>query len=158
MKKSADSPGVYIPPPLIYAAIFAISVLLQKWIPIGNSFNHHSTVTITAGIICLLAGLVFSAPALRQFKTTKNTLILIRPANSLQTSGIYARSRNPMYVSLLFMYCGFAFLFGNYWTFLLFPVLVIIISRGVIVPEEKYLLRAFGNAYTEYKSKVRRWI
>jgi protein-S-isoprenylcysteine O-methyltransferase Ste14 len=51
-----------------------------------------------------------------------------------------------------------AFIFGNWWTLILFPVLIAVIHFRVILPEEKYLSRAFGNSYTEYKNKIKRWI
>ena len=157
MEKSSDSPGVFIPPPLFYAAVFALSVLIQNRIPIQSSFLQGTAGTVI-GLVCIITGLVFAAPALRQFVMTKNTVVLIKPASSLQTGGIYARSRNPMYIGLLFLYIGLALRFGNSWTFLLLPVLILLITRLVIIPEEKYLLRAFGSLYTDYKKKVPRWL
>ena len=85
-------------------------------------------------------------------------MITIKSANSLQTDGVYAITRNPMYLGLLFLYTGIAFFAGNWWTFILIPMVVIIITTYVISREEKYLLDAFGQDYTSYKIKVRRWI
>ncbi|MEJ7683307.1 MAG: isoprenylcysteine carboxylmethyltransferase family protein [Segetibacter sp.] len=93
-----------------------------------------------------------------RFVNTKNTLVTIKPATSLVTSGIYSRSRNPTYLSLLLLYTGIALLFGNWWTIILVPVLAAIITLFIIKPEERYLERAFGKDYLEYKAKVRRWI
>ena len=64
---------------------------------------------------------MLAIPALRQFFKTKNTIVLIKPANSLQTTGIYSLTRNPMYLSLMLMYLGMAFIFGNWWTLFLAP-------------------------------------
>jgi protein-S-isoprenylcysteine O-methyltransferase Ste14 len=108
--------------------------------------------------VLIVIGFIFNLPALLQFAKTKNTLVTVKPANSLQTSGIYTVSRNPMYVSLLLFYAGLAFLVGNWWTMILLPALIIIVTYFVIRPEEKYLERAFGKIYVDYKEKVRRWI
>ena len=157
MENTKDSPGVFIPPPLFYVASFFLSVLLQKYFPISTSFFHSLMAGILGGI-CIVAGLFFSAPALGQFFRTKNTLVTIKPAASLQTNGIYSISRNPMYTGLVFIYLGLAFVAGNWWTIILLPVLVSLICYLVIFPEEEYLSRAFGESYDDYKKMVRRWI
>ena len=63
-----------------------------------------------------------------------------------------------MYLGLMFIYLGMAFIFGNWWTLFLIPVLIGLIYYFVIRREESYLQRAFGNDYIEYTKKVRRWI
>ena len=158
MKNKIDSPGVFIPPPLIYAGLFILSFFLQGYFAIRKAFFFHSRISIIIGVVFIIAGLAFSIPALHQFFKTKNTIVLIKPANSLQTSGIYSFSRNPMYLGLLLTYLGLAFIFGNWWTLFLIPILLAIVNYGIILPEERYLLRAFGNSFSEYKTKVRRWI
>lgn len=150
-------PGVHIPPPLIYAAFFLLSLWMQNLLPL-NSAAFHGTITKMAGVLMIALYLLFFIPALRRFILSKNTLITVRPANSLQTSGIYSFTRNPMYVSLVCLYCGLAMFFGNWWTFILLPLLVIVVQLYVIKKEEQYLQQAFGSSYYEYKRKVRRWI
>ena len=158
MKNIKDSPGVFIPPPLIYAAFFLLSFLLQGYFTIRSAFFFHSRVANIIGLIIIISGFIFAIPALRQFLKTNNTIILIKPANSLQTTGIYSFTRNPMYLSLLLIYLGMACIFGNWWTIFLIPLLIILITYRVILPEERYLARAFGDDYINYKKMVRRWI
>jgi protein-S-isoprenylcysteine O-methyltransferase Ste14 len=158
MDSSKDSPGVYVPPPLVYIACFLLSFLLQGYFTIRSAFFFHSVAANIIGLLIIISGLIFAVPALRQFFKTKNTIILIKPASSLQTTGIYSYTRNPMYLSLLLIYLGMAFIFGNWWTLFLIPVLVIVILYRIILPEERYLTRAFGDEYAAYKTKVRRWI
>jgi protein-S-isoprenylcysteine O-methyltransferase Ste14 len=158
MKVTKDSPGVYVPPPLLYAACFLISFLLQGYFTIRSAFFFHSKAANIIGLIIIIFAFMLAIPALRQFFKTKNTIVLIKPANSLQTTGIYSLTRNPMYLSLLLMYLGMAFIFGNWWTLILVPLLFILITYRIIMPEERYLARAFGEEYAAYKSRVRRWI
>ena len=157
LREKKDHPGVYVPPPLIYAIVFLFSVLVQRWIPLSTSFFKTQTAMII-GLILLATGLIFNIPALIQFIKTKNTIVTVKPATSLQTSGIYRLTRNPMYVSLLLFYAGIAFFIGNWWTVLLLPLLILVITFYVIRHEEKYLERSFGETYMEYKRRVRRWI
>jgi protein-S-isoprenylcysteine O-methyltransferase Ste14 len=156
MKKN-DHPAVYIPPPLIYVAFFFLSMLLQKISPFDNKWLKTTAATITGWTLIAL-GILLCLPALRQFKVSKNTLITIKPANSLQTTSIYSFSRNPMYLSLLLLYCGIAILKGNWWTLVLIPLLVAVIQIYVIKKEENYLQNAFGDEYNTYKKRVRRWM
>lgn len=157
MPVSEDSPGIYIPPPLIYVAIFFLSILVQQTWPLATSFFHTQTATII-GILFVIATLVVNVTAIRQFVRSKNTIVTIKAAHSLQTTGIYSRTRNPMYLGLVLLYTGLAFLTGNWWTLILLPFLVIVVDFFMIRPEEKYLERRFGNSYLEYRKKVRRWI
>lgn len=157
MPDAKDHPGIYVPPPIVYAGIFMLSILLQRLVPLPTPFFHKRAATI-AGILAIVTGIFFNLPAIRQFVKTKNTLVTVKPANSLQTTGIYALTRNQMYVSLLLFYTGLGCIVGNWWTMILLPLLVFCVSRFVIRREENYLTRAFGTLYTEYRSRVRRWI
>src|SRR5712671_4920701 len=109
MKNIKDNPGVFIPPPLIYVLVFVISFFLQGYFTIKRAFFFHSRSANILGLIFILTGFFFSVPAVRQFFKSKTSIVPIRPASSLQTSGIYSVSRNPMYLGLLCTYLGLAF-------------------------------------------------
>ncbi|HEY5325584.1 MAG TPA: isoprenylcysteine carboxylmethyltransferase family protein [Mucilaginibacter sp.] len=138
-------------------ATFLLSVLLQKLFFIDH-FIFQSLPFQIAAVVLILISLTFSIPALLQFIKTKNTVITIKPANSLQVSGVYSISRNPMYLGLLLLYGGLVFLAGNWWTIIFMPVLIIAVTLLIILPEERYLQREFGETYSLYKEKVRRWL
>lgn len=157
MKAKKDSPGVYPPPPLFYVVIFFISILLQRYIAISTDFFESSMINYLATLLIGL-GIVSLLPALIAFLKSKNTLVTILPAKSLQTKGIYSISRNPMYVGLLFIYMGIGCIKGNWWTFILIPLVIATVNQLVIIREEKYLERAFGQQYLDYKHHVRRWL
>lgn len=157
MKNKEDSPGVYIPPPLIYVLVFLGAIFIQKRISIDNSI-FHLQITKIAGVLFLVISLLFLITSLRQFYISKNTLVLIKPASSLQFDGIYSITRNPMYVGLALVYLGTSCFVGNWWNIILFPFLLLIVQAYIIKSEEKYLLRKFGKEYVVYKTKVRRWL
>lgn len=157
MKKQTDSPGVYIPPPIFYLLFFLLSIFLQRKIAMDD-FVFHLPLTKAIGISILAIALLFMITSLVTFFKSKNTLILIKPAASLQTKGIYNISRNPMYVGLAMVYLGITCLIGNWWNCIVFPLLIVLIQEYVIKREEKYLARAFGTPYYQYKKKVRRWL
>ena len=154
---TSKGPGVFIPPPLFYVLIFIAAVFIQKIIPITDKLFHLSATKV-AGAILLIVALFFLVKSLRQFFLTKNTLILIKPASSLQTTGIYGMTRNPMYVGLAIVYLGITCFIGNWWNIILFPVLFIIVQEYIIKREEKYLELEFGQGYSDYRRTVRRWL
>ena len=154
---TSKGPGVYIPPPLIYALTFIAAIYIQKKIPLSDTIFRMTALKIT-GVILLVIALFFLGKSLRQFRLTKNTAVLIKPASSLQTTGIYSISRNPMYVGLAILYVGITCFIGNWWHIVLFPLLLIIVQEYIIRREEKYLQLEFGQAYEAYKNKVRRWL
>ncbi|HEY6955601.1 MAG TPA: isoprenylcysteine carboxylmethyltransferase family protein [Flavisolibacter sp.] len=150
-------PGVYVPPPLIYLAFFVLSFLSQRLYPLDDRALHESIAKAFGSLLLLIYLLLFIS-ALRRFLLTKNTLVTIRPAHSLETSGIYSFTRNPMYLSLVFLYSGLGILIGNWWTLILLPVLIGVVQLYVINKEEQYLQDAFGMEYQSYKNAVRRWL
>lgn len=152
-----DHPGVYIPPPLIYVATFFASVFFQQRFPLDHSWFAAPGIKI-GGVSLIASGVLLLGTSFWRFLISKNTLIPIKPAVSLQTSGVYSISRNPMYLGLLLIYCGIAIFKGNLWTFMLTPIVVLIIQAYVIKKEEQYLIRAFGEKFVTYTKKVRRWI
>jgi protein-S-isoprenylcysteine O-methyltransferase Ste14 len=125
MLNTKDNPGVKVPPPLVYVATFFLSILIEKFLPFSKSFFFTLPAHLI-GFVFIVIGICISVPAVRQFIKSKNTLITVKAANNLQTTGIYTVSRNPMYSSLLVLYTGIAFLTGNWWTIMLLPVLFII--------------------------------
>ena len=152
-----DHPGVYVPPPLVYVATFFISIFCQRTYPLDHRWFAAPGIQIGGGTL-ITTGILLLITSFWRFLISKNTLIPIKPAQSLQTSGIYAFSRNPMYLGLLCLYVGIAIFKGNMWTIILAPVVILIIQAYVIKKEEQYLMRAFGEQYMTYAKKVRRWI
>jgi len=154
---SKDHPGVYIPPPLIYVAFFFLSVVLQRQWPFKSTFFDTARAPFIGWLLIAL-GFILIFPALRRFLVSKNTLITVKPAHSLQTTGVYTYTRNPMYMGLLLLYSGVALFQGNEWTFIVLPLLILVIRLYIIRKEENYLQRAFGEEYNAYRRRVRTWI
>jgi protein-S-isoprenylcysteine O-methyltransferase Ste14 len=73
----------------------------------------------------------------------------------LVRGGLYAFSRNPMYVAWTLGYLGVALVAGAVWPLVLLP-LVLVATQIVVVGEERSLEHRFGDAYRGYKASVRR--
>lgn len=71
---------------------------------------------------------------------------------------VYRFTRNPIYLGMAFMLIGFPLAFGNVWGIPLVAAFIPLMNNLVIRHEEAYLEKKFGEAYTGYKSRVRRWL
>ena len=80
------------------------------------------------------------------------------PATALVTDGPFRFSRNPLYLAFTLLYSGVAVVANALWAALPLPIILVVIQRGVIDREERYLERRFGTAYRQYKDGVRRWL
>jgi protein-S-isoprenylcysteine O-methyltransferase Ste14 len=150
-----DSPGVRVPPPVIYAAAFVLGLLLQAQFPLP--FLAQAVALGLGGVIAAV-GALFIATSIPTMLRGHGTLNTAGPSAALVISGPYRYSRNPMYLGLILLYGGLACTFAVVWALpLLFP-LVVYTQVGVIVPEEGYLNRAFGDTYHSYRTRVRRWL
>ncbi len=94
------------------------------------------------------------------FKMTRaGTNVDVRkPATKVITDGVYAYTRNPMYVSMVVFLIAMSVLLNNLWIMILIPAFIFILRKGVIEREELYLEGKFGDEYREYKNRVRRWL
>jgi protein-S-isoprenylcysteine O-methyltransferase Ste14 len=63
-----------------------------------------------------------------------------------------------MYLGMVSALIGTGLIFGTMGSWLPIPVFVWIIRNNFILGEERFLEQIFGRQYTDYKSKVRRWL
>jgi protein-S-isoprenylcysteine O-methyltransferase Ste14 len=104
------------------------------------------------------AALLLFALALREFRRAGTSVKPYEPTTALIRSGPFRVSRNPIYLSLSFFQLGIGLWTLNGWVVaLLVPVLAVMIP-GVIMREERYLERRFGDEYRRYKASVGRWM
>ena len=73
---------------------------------------------------------------------------------SIITTGIFAKIRHPMYLSLVIMYLGLVVGWGIFWMFVP-AVLFSAVTVCIAIEEERYLLQRFGDEYGEYLRRVR---
>jgi len=101
------------------------------------------------GLLIYLLGMLITIIATLNFATTS----VDKPV----TKGVYTFSRNPMYVgeSLINISISIACLS---WIFFLVAVVVAILEHNIVISEERFCLKKYGDAYREYMSRTSRWI
>jgi protein-S-isoprenylcysteine O-methyltransferase Ste14 len=61
-------------------------------------------------------------------------------------------------VGLTLLYCGLTLAFNTWWGFVLLLPVLMILHRGVVLREERYLEQKFGETYRQYCSRVGRYL
>lgn len=153
--KDFDSPGILLPPALLFVIAPSVGVLID-----GNllRWRHvlHGSQWIGVGIA--VAGLVLVATTLLLFGRNRTRPEPWEPADALVETGPYRLSRNPMYLGMAIISAGIALFFESVAAFVLLACVLVAIDRWVIAREESYLRRRFGAEYEAYQAKVRRWL
>ena len=146
-----------VPPPVVTAICGLLMWLVARYAPVGAfAFEAQRVLAIAIGV----AAFALMSLAAWQFARARTTVNPLHPERSsaLVTSGVFARSRNPMYLAMLVLLFAGGLWFGNWLAFALCPLFVLWINRFQIAPEEAALTRLFGEPFTAYCARVRRWI
>ena len=104
-----------------------------------------------AGVLLILPGMGVLLVCVRDFAVVgKGTLAPWDPPRRLVTTGLYARSRNPMYAGLLLLVAGIALAAGSTWVAAYGLILGAAFHLRVILYEEPRLRRGFGGEFDRY--------
>jgi len=144
-------------PPLVPLFFIGISWLINKTnfslnIPLDSQIQM-----IVAYVFMFCASLLFGF-SLYFFVKSKQNPEPHTPTNALYTKGIFRITRNPIYLGFLVAQVVVAIKLNNLYVLLTLPMVMIILTKWVIEPEETYLEELFGEQYLNYKQKVRRWL
>lgn len=149
-------PRTLILPPAPYAA-----AMLGGWWLDRNQLAlplDLGTLTRPLGWLAVGIGLALFAWTLWTFIHHRTTVNPYVAASSLCTGGPFRYSRNPIYLGDWFLLAGVSLLLATFWPLVFAPLIWIMIRFGVIRHEETHLEAKFGDAYRDYKTRVRRWI
>ena len=153
--RDSDSPGIFVPPPLMFAAAVAMGVMLDgNWLKRG----HVTHPIQLAGMAVAVAGLALILVSLGLFRRFKTRPEPWAPSSRLIATGLYRYSRNPMYLGMALLAVGVLIFCESLAGALFLAVVLVIIDRVVIAREEEYLSRRFGADYEGYRVRVRRWL
>ena len=157
-EKGATEKGanVRFPPPIVYL----ISILLGVAVPYVAAplrVPVQRYVTIAGGLAMVLAGFGLNISAWKWFQRTGQDPKPWMPTPELVFRGPYRYTRNPMYVGLTCLQIGVGLDLNNLWIVLLAAVSLLAVHFIAVKPEERYLTEKFGQNYTSYLAKVRRY-
>ena len=126
--------------------IFVISLTLCFFIGELISKEIYMPLLINLfGVFTLFMFIFIFIISIRMFFIHKEKLPPSTPTIKIIKTGIYSYSRNPIYVSFIGFQISMFLIFEN-------------VLYLVIIPEEKYLEKKFGEEYKRYKINVSRWL
>lgn len=142
-------------PPVWLLAFLGLGKLQVAVLPMGPA--PGGVIGLLAG--CLVGGgivlIVLAALELRKYSTT---IVPHQEAGVLVTSGIFKRTRNPIYLADLMLLAGFLLQWGAWLSLALVPILMWVLEKRFIIPEENRLRRKFRADFARYERRAGRWV
>lgn len=155
--KKEDAPGIHknVHPPIVATGFIIVGLVMGYLVP---ALAGMPPIVKNIGLGLTFIGLLCGVGAFLEFRKARTTLDPHGSVKALVKSGIYRFTRNPIYLGFLLMVIGFPLAYGSLWGLVVSPIFMATLSRLVIEKEEAYLEKKFKEEYTDYSSKVRRWL
>ena len=154
---NAETARVVARPPLLFLGALLLGFALDHLLPLTFPVPRTDLHRVIAGTLIAIGIAVF-AMSVRNFARAATPVQGTKVTRALVTTGLHGRSRNPIYVGMFLVYIGIGIGVRSSAIVILTLPLAIIIRYGVVAREEVYLEQRFGDAYRNYKARVRRWL
>lgn len=151
-----DHANVIALPPFIYLGALLLGIG-AKWL-LGGAIAPTSTGRLWIGVGLIIAGAGLEIWFARTLKRAGQDPNPNTTTPNIINDGPFRYSRNPAYVGLTALLSGLGLALDNPWILLSLVPTLCLMHYGVILREERYLERKFGDEYTSYKASVRRWL
>lgn len=144
-------------PPLAWVALLCAGTYALSLAPGLSHLPTYDTALFAIPTLCLAALLLIAASL--AFRRANTEFMPNSPTNSaLVTSGVFAVTRNPMYLGMVLICLAAALAAGRLPVFAA-PILMFAIANWVFIPfEEGKMRRQFGESFDAYCGRVRRWL
>ena len=146
-----------IPPPVLFLLCLIAGSIVHRWRPRAIA-AYPFEIGLGAGCVLIAIAFTFGSLAFREMRRHRTPIEPWEEPRRLVTSGPFRFSRNPLYVTLVASQLAIAIMVNSRWLLASAAMLVVLLDRIIIVREEAILGRMFGDAYRDYKVRVRRWL
>ncbi len=150
MMKWFDIPPVWLLMALVMT--WVVADVQPLWLRTGGP------LTDLLGGLLVGAGIVLILLAMAEMRKRQTTVIPHQEASHLVTTGIFKRSRNPIYLGDALILAGLALRWDAPIALILVPLFMFTITQRFILPEEDGLRRKFRAEFARYCEKTRRWL
>ncbi|MEM6824735.1 MAG: isoprenylcysteine carboxylmethyltransferase family protein [Pseudomonadota bacterium] len=148
--KALDIPPVWLALALILAWLQSRYLPVLRW--------QGGGMAEFVGNFLAVAGLVLMGLAIREFYKARTTPIPRRDPSALISTGVFAMTRNPIYLGDALLLSGLILRWEAALSLVLIPAFVWLIDQRFIRAEEARLRTVFGSDFEAYAAKVRRWV
>jgi protein-S-isoprenylcysteine O-methyltransferase Ste14 len=142
-------------PPTWLLLATLIMILLRIVAPVTVLLHLPWTA---AGVIPIAAGAALNLVADRQFKKLATTVKPFEASSEMVTDGAYRISRHPMYLGMVAIVIGIGIVLGAASPLVVPVLFALLMEIAFIQPEERMMNDQFGEAYRDYRHRVRRWL
>lgn len=149
---SSDAAAVRFPPPLIFLGFLLLGFLVDRVLDLPPL-----PLPWWIGAIVALAGAALEVVAFGLLRRAGEDPKPWVTTHQVVDTGIYAWTRNPMYLGMAIIQFGLALAFGTVMGALFTFVACGVVGATVIAREEAYLAAKFGTGYRAYAARVGRW-
>lgn len=153
---SIDKKDFLIPPFAVFY-FYIVFAAAFNFPTVSRQELIHSAIVSWIGVLLCLVGLLLLFLSLVSFGESFRVGIDPDHPDKLVTTGIFAFSRNPIYVGFGFVLLGQFLVFSN-WILLVYMVAAVWLFHRQVSREEKYLSSHYGRQYWEYCHRVRRYL
>lgn len=142
-------------PPVWLAACLGITCWLSETRPFGLAFGQD-WLGLPGGLL-VGAGVLLIGLAVIELRKWRTTLMPGETPSHLVQSGIYKRSRNPIYLGDLLILGGMVLYWDAPLALPLVPLLFWVLETRFVIPEENRMRREFRQMFFSYTTKTNRW-
>jgi protein-S-isoprenylcysteine O-methyltransferase Ste14 len=157
MKFGKQDKTDFLIPPFSFFYFYVVLAHAFGWPTTSRSLLFASGASAWLGVAFGLAGLLFLFWSLVSFGRSFRVGIDDEDPDKLVTGGVFAWSRNPIYVAFWVVLLGQFLVFPN-WLLLIYLAVATWLFHRQVRREEAYLAQRYGAEYAEYCARVRRYL
>ncbi len=147
----------FLIPPLALLYFYLVFAAAFHWPTASRQEFFQSGIFPWVGAIFCLAGLLLLLWSLIAFGQSFRVGIDTEHPDRLVTTGVFGFSRNPIYVAFALTLVGQFLIFSN-WILLVYLGAAIWLFHRQVLREEEYLKTHYGEEYSAYYRRVRRYL
>jgi len=144
-------------PPFAFFYFYLVFAAAFHWPTVSTQEFFHSDAISWIGVALCLAGLSLLLWSLVSFGRSFRVGIDVDHPDKLITTGVFAYTRNPIYVAFAAILVGQFLIFPN-WLLLLYVGAATWLFNRQVLREEAFLKQHYGQQYADYCQRVRRYI
>lgn len=147
----------FLIPPFALFYFYLVFAAAFNFPTVSTQEFFHSGIVSWVGVFVCLAGLLLVLWSLVSFGQSFRVGIDADHPDKLITTGVFAFSRNPIYVAFAFILLGQFMIFSN-WILLVYIGAAVWLFHRQVLREEDYLKQYYGKEYSDYCNRVRRYL
>jgi protein-S-isoprenylcysteine O-methyltransferase Ste14 len=147
----------FLIPPVALFYFYTIFAAAFGWPLVSAQRFFESEVAAWIGVGLCFGGLLILLLSLVSFGTSFRVGIDVDHPDKLVTTGVFAVSRNPIYVAFGLVLVGEFLVFPN-WVPLIYVAAGIWLFHRQVLREEEFMRKQYGQEYADYCRRVRRYV